>query len=117
MTAESKTAYIGKLDDIFDKYKTTHHKTIKMKPIDVKTSTILTLMLKLVIKMLRLKGNNDVRMTELVEIFLLKFALQIGQKKILLLKKSKIPSSGGMLLVISTVKTLFERFIKRIRFN
>ena len=38
-----------------------------MKPIDVKTSTILTLMLKLVIKMLKLKGNNDVRMTGHVE--------------------------------------------------
>ena len=36
MTSMSKNVYIDKLDDIVDEYNNTHHKTIKMKPVDVK---------------------------------------------------------------------------------
>ena len=35
----SKNIYIDKLDDIVDKYNSTYHNIIKMKPIDVKSST------------------------------------------------------------------------------
>ena len=35
MTAISKNDYFNVLDDIFDEYNNTYHKTIKMKPIDV----------------------------------------------------------------------------------
>ena len=31
--------YIDKLDDIVNKYRNTYHSTIKMKPVDVKSST------------------------------------------------------------------------------
>ena len=31
--------YIDKLDDIVNKYNNTYHSTIKMKPVDVKSST------------------------------------------------------------------------------
>ena len=36
MTSVSKNVYIGRLDDIVNKYKNTYHSTIKMKPINVK---------------------------------------------------------------------------------
>ena len=36
MTAISKNVYFDVLDDIVDKYKNAYHKTIKMKPIDVR---------------------------------------------------------------------------------
>ena len=39
MTLVSKKLYIDKLDDIVNKYNNTHHSTIKMKPVDVKSST------------------------------------------------------------------------------
>ena len=39
MTSISKNVYIDKLDDIVDKYNNTKHKTVKMKPIDVKDNT------------------------------------------------------------------------------
>ena len=39
MTAVSKNVYINKLDDIVNEYNNTYHKTIKMKPIDVKDNT------------------------------------------------------------------------------
>ena len=36
MTSISKNVYIDKLDDIVNKYNNTYHRTIKMKPVDVK---------------------------------------------------------------------------------
>ena len=35
----SKNVYIDKLDNIVNKYNNTYHNTIKMKPVDVKSST------------------------------------------------------------------------------
>ena len=37
--AISKNVYIDKLDDIVNEYNNTHHRTIKMKPVDVKNNT------------------------------------------------------------------------------
>ena len=34
-----KSVYIDKLDDIVNKYNNTYHRTIKIKPVDVKPST------------------------------------------------------------------------------
>ena len=39
MTSVSKKIYIDKLDDMFNKYNNTYHSTIKIKPINVKSST------------------------------------------------------------------------------
>ena len=39
MTSLSKNAYIGKLNDIVNEYNNTYHRTIKMNPADVKSST------------------------------------------------------------------------------
>ena len=39
MTSISKNVYIDKLDDIVNKYNNTYHRTIRMKPVDVKRST------------------------------------------------------------------------------
>ena len=39
MTAISKNVYIDKLDDIVNEYSNTYHRTIKMKPVDVKDNT------------------------------------------------------------------------------
>ena len=39
MTSVSKNVYIGKLDDKVNKHNNTYHSTIKMKPVDVKSST------------------------------------------------------------------------------
>ena len=39
MTAISKNVYIDKLDAIVNEYNNTYHRTIKMKPADVKDST------------------------------------------------------------------------------
>ena len=44
MTSISKNVYIDKLDDIANKYSNIYHSAIKMKPLDVKSNTILTLL-------------------------------------------------------------------------
>ena len=43
MTSISKTVYIDKLDDIVNEYNNTYHRTIKMKPIDVKYNTYINI--------------------------------------------------------------------------
>ena len=43
MSSISKNVYIDNLDDIVDEYNNTYHKTIKMKPIDVKDNTYIDL--------------------------------------------------------------------------
>ena len=39
MTSLSKNVYIDRLDDIVKEYNNTYHKSIKMKPVDVKDNT------------------------------------------------------------------------------
>ena len=39
MTAISKSVYIDKLDDIVNDYKNKYHRTVKLKPVDVKDNT------------------------------------------------------------------------------
>ena len=55
MTSVSKNVYIDKLDDIVDEYNNTYHRTIKMKPVDVKDNTYIDFKKKLMIKILNLR--------------------------------------------------------------
>ena len=43
ITSVSKNVYIDKLDDIVNEYNNTYHRTIKMKPIDVKDNTYINI--------------------------------------------------------------------------
>ena len=55
MTSISKNVYIDQLDDIVNEYNNTYHKTIEMKPVDVKDNTYIDFIKKLMIKILNLK--------------------------------------------------------------
>ena len=55
MTSISKNVYIDKLDDIVNEYNNTYHRTIKMKPVDVKDNTYIDFKKKLMIKIQNLK--------------------------------------------------------------
>ena len=55
MTLVSKNVYIDKLDDIVSEYSNAYHRTIKMKPVDVKDNTYVIQRKKLTIKILKLK--------------------------------------------------------------
>ena len=56
MTAISKNVYIDKLDDIVDEYNNTYHKTINMKPVDVKGNAYIDFENKVNDKDPKLKG-------------------------------------------------------------
>ena len=55
MTSISKNVYINKLDDIVNEYNNKYHRTIKMKPVDVKAIHISTLTNTLMIKIPNLR--------------------------------------------------------------
>ena len=111
MTLFLKNVHIDKLDDIFNKHNNTCHNTIKMKPVDVKSNTHLTLVKKLIIKSLNLKLVILLEYQN-IKIFLQKVTLQICLKKFLWLKKLKILCRGHKLLMILTGNKLLGRFAK-----
>ena len=82
ITLLSKSVFIDKLDDIVNKCNNTYHSTIKMKPVNVKSSTILTLVKKVIIKILNLKLVILLEYQN-IKIFLKNVPLQIGLKKFL----------------------------------
>ena len=87
ITLISANVHINKLDDIVNEYNNIYHRTIKMKPVDVKDNTYIASIelhssKEVNIKILDLKL---VIMQEFpnTKIFLLKDTLQIGLKKLL----------------------------------
>ena len=106
MTSVSKNVYIDKVDEIVNKYKDIYHSTTKMKPVDLNETHILTLVNKLIIKILNLKLLILIEYQN-IKILLQKATLQIGLKKILWLKKLKILWRGHMLLMILKEKKLY----------
>ena len=55
MTSVSKNVDIDKLRDMVNKYHIAYHSTIKMKPNDVRSNNILTLVKTILIKILNLR--------------------------------------------------------------
>ena len=54
MTSIWQNVCIDELDNIVNKYNNTYHSTIKVKPVDVTSNTLLTLVKKLMMKILNL---------------------------------------------------------------
>ena len=48
MTSILRNVYINKLDDIVNKYNNTYHRTIKMKPVDLKSGTYIAFNKKII---------------------------------------------------------------------
>ena len=82
MNSISKNVYIDKLFDIVNKYNNTYHRTIKMKPVDVKSSTYIDSSNNLMIKILNLKLVILLEYQNITN-FLQRFTLQIDLKKFL----------------------------------
>ena len=75
MASISKNVNIEKLDDIVNEYDNTKHRTIKMKPTDVKDNTYIDFGKEV--------NDNDPKFKVNTKTFLLKTILRIGQKKFL----------------------------------
>ena len=83
MTAISKNVYIDKLDDIVSEYNNTKHRTIKMKPIDVKYNTYIEFGKEVDHNDPKFKVGDCVRISKYKNIFAKGYTGQIGQKKFL----------------------------------
>ena len=69
MTSVSKNVYIDKLDDIVSKYNNTYHRTIKMKPVDVKDNTYIDFKKEVYDKDPKFKVGDHVRISKYKNIF------------------------------------------------
>ena len=69
MTAISKNVYIHKLDDIVNKYNNTYHRTIKMKPVDVKSNTYINSSKEINDKDPKFKTDDIVKISKYKNIF------------------------------------------------
>ena len=105
MTSVSKNVYIDKLDDMVNEYNNTYHRTIKMRPVDVKDNAYIdSIDLHANDKDPKVKVGDHVRISKYENIF---------AKKFLQLKKLKIQFHGHMLLMTLMVKKLLEYFMKK----
>ena len=110
MTSISKNVYIDKLGNIVNKYNNTYQSTIKIKPVDVKSSTYID----------SSKENNNkivnLKLVALLEyqnikIFLKKFTFQIDLESFLWLKKFKILCCGHVISDLNGEK-IMEHYTK-----
>ena len=69
MTSMSKNVYIDKLDDIVGEYNNTYHRTIKMKPVDVKENTYIDFKKEVNDKDPNFKVGDHVRISKYKNIF------------------------------------------------
>ena len=69
MTLISKNVYIDKLDDIVKKYNNTYHKSMKMKPVDVKDNKYINFKKEVNDKNHKFKVGDHVRISKYKNIF------------------------------------------------
>ena len=69
MTAVTENVYIDKLDDIMGEYNNTYHRTIEMKPIEVKDNTYIDSINKVNDKDPKFKVGDHIRISKYKNIF------------------------------------------------
>ena len=116
MTSISKNVYIDKLDDIVNEYNNTSHRTIKMKPINVKDNTYIDFKNEVNDKDPKLKVGGQVRISKYKNIFAKGYTPNWSEEVFVIKKvKNTLPWAyviNVMLLMLSRVKKLLEHFMK-----
>ena len=103
--------YINKLDNIVNKYNNTYHRTIKIKPLDVKS--IIDFNKENNKKGPKFKVGAHVRISKYKNIFV-KIYIPYCSEEVFVLKKLKTLCRGHILLVVFIKKKFLERFTKMI---
>ena len=88
MNSISKNVYIDKLDDIVKKYNNTYHKSIKMKPVDIKDNTYIGFKKEVNDKNPKFKVGDRVRISKYKNIFA-KGYMPNSSEEIFIIKKIK----------------------------
>ena len=109
MTLVSKKVYIDKLDDIVNKY---NHRTIKIKPVDVKRSIYIDFENNEVVP--KFEVGDNVRISKYKNIFA-KDYVPNWSEEFLWLKKLKILFRGHMLLLIFGEEIVETFYIKEFQ--
>ena len=104
-----KNVYIDKLDDIGNGYNNMYHKTIKMKPVDLKDNTYIDSKKEVNDKDPKFKVGGHVRISKYKNIF----AKWYTPNWFFRLKTLTIQVHGHTLLMISVVKKLLQHFMKK----
>ena len=112
MASIPKNEYIGKFNDIINKYNDTYNSTIKMKPVDLKLSTYIKTNKEINDKDPRFKIGDIVRISKHKNIFVKGNVLNWSEEVFGLLKKLKTLYSRYMLVVILKTKKLLECLTK-----
>ena len=80
MSAVSKSVYIDKLSDIVNEYNNTYHRTIKMKPLDVKDNTYIDFGKQVSNKDPKFKVGHHIRISKYKSIFPKKYSELVRKK-------------------------------------
>ena len=99
MTSISKNVYIDKLDDIVNEYNNTYHRTIKMKPVDVKDNTYIDFKKEVNDKDPKFKVGDHVRISKYKNIFAKGYTPNWSEEAFVI-KEVKIQFHGHMVLMI-----------------
>ena len=102
VTSISKNVYIDKLVDTVNGYNSTYHRTIKVKPINVRDNTYINSS-----KEINNKVGDHVRISKQKNTFAKGYTLNWSEEAFVI-TKCKMQYHGHMLLMISMVKKLFR---------
>ena len=115
MTAVSKNVCFGVLDAIVDEYNNTYHKTIKMKPIDVKPDSYAEYNVDSNEKSPRFKVGDHVRISKYKNIFAKGYAPNWSEEVFVISKiKNTVPwTVNNDLNVEEIVGTFYEKELQK----
>ena len=107
-----KNVHIDEVGDIVNEYNYTYHRTVKIKPADVKDDTYIDFDKEVIGKDPKFQFGDHVRILKCKNIFA-EGLLPIAHKKFLQSVKLQTQYHGHMLLMILTVKRLLAHFMKK----
>ena len=112
MTSVSKNVHIDKLDDIVSEYNNLYHRTIQMKPVDVKDNTYIDLKKEVNDKDPIFKVGDHVRISKYKNIFAKGYTSNQSEEVFAVCKIiNTVPQA--YVIIISMMKKLLEHFVKK----
>ena len=116
MTSISKTVCINKLNDIVNEYNNTYHRTIKMKPVDVKDNTYIDFGKKVNDKDPKFKVGDHVRISKYKNIFVKGYTPNWSEEVFVIKEvKNTIPWTYGIsdLSDDKIIETFYEKELQK----
>ena len=112
MTSVSKNVFIDKLDDIINKYNNEYYKTVKMKPVDVKSNTYIESSKEINNKNPKFKIGDIVKISKHKNIFVKGYVPNWSEDVFVIKKVKTFCFDYWLLLVILKADKLLRHFTK-----